>query len=65
MLYITTYTSRNSTPTASVGSGSSVLPIIYGTILGALVITGVIAAVAIVIIVAVVVRKRVGQMDNR
>ena len=67
MLYATTYTSRNSTSTASGGSGSrvSVLPIIYGTIPGVLVIIGVIAAVAIVIIVVVIVRRRVGQMDSR
>ena len=66
----TTYTSYDSTytshATASVGSSSSILlPIIYGTIPGALVIIGAIAPVAIVIIVVVIARKRVGQTENR
>ena len=61
--YDSTYTSY---ATASVGSTSSILLlIIYGTIPGALVIIAAIAAVAIVIIMMVIMRKRVGQTENR
>ena len=53
--------SYDTTPTASIGSGSLTLPILGTT--GTLLIIGAIAAIAIVIIV-VVVKKRMGQTEN-
>ena len=53
----------SSLSTATVGPGSSILSIIYGTISGVLVIIGV--TVSIVIIVLVIMRKTVGEMKNR
>ena len=58
--------SRSSTPTISGGSGSSISPITYGAISGVLVIIGIIvAALATVVTVVVIKRKRVGQTENR
>ena len=60
---IITDTSHNS---ISGGSGSSISPIIYGTISSILVIIGIIiAAFATVIILLVIMRKRVWQTENR
>ena len=61
MSHNSTNKSHDTTPTASVGSGSLTLPIL-GT-MGTLLIIGAIAVIAIVIIV-VVVRKRMGQTKN-
>ena len=61
MSHNSTNKSYDTTPTASIGSGSLTLPIL-GT-MGTLLIIGAIAAIAIVIIV-VVVRKRMRQTEN-
>ena len=57
---IITDTSHNS---ISGGSGSSILPIIYGTISSILVIIGIIIAAFATVILLL--RKRVWQMENR
>ena len=58
--------SHSSTPTISGGPGSSISPITYGAISGVLVIIGIIiAALATVVTVVVIKRKRVGQTENR
>ena len=61
-----TDTSHNSTPTVSGGSGSSISRILYGATSGVLVIICIIiAALATVVTVVAIKRKRVGQTENR
>ena len=62
----TTSTTTNRSHDSTNTSHDTYSPIIYGvTLAGVLAIIGVIAAVAMAIIVVVVMRKKAGQMENR